>query len=176
MTRITKYLAAEIVNSAMTDRKNSLNNDEKKLREMVEELIISKIPEEVKKIKDSNSPVSKYINTTRSVYFKNKDGKSYSWKSYITNKPVPKESESDYVIITQEEWNVINNVEIQFDAKEKEFKDDRRQLEAMILEMRTIKRLVEFMPDLAKFIPIPEDQKASLVVDASKVKDIINKR
>lgn len=176
MTRITKQLAAEIVKAAMTDRKNSLENDENKIRESVEKLVMSKVPEEVKKIKDSKSPVSKYINTTRYVHFKNKDGKAYSWKSYVTNKPVPKEFESDYVTITQEEWNIINNMEIQFRAKEKEFNNDERQLEAMILEMRTVKRVIEFMPDLAKFIPIPEDRKAALVVDASKIKDIINKR
>src|SRR5690606_20998208 len=79
--KITRTLAEEIVNAALTDRKNAVDNLNKEFKEFIASEIKKQIPEKIKEM--LNDPVLKYyIRTSDSFKLVDESGKWIANQGY----------------------------------------------------------------------------------------------
>ena len=150
--RISKEMASRIAACALENRKNEINELEEKLSQEATSIVEREVPQI---IIEAYKSYPDYIKSTKSTTLHG-EGLPIDYGAIVLTKLLPGQNgygNSSSFFIQPEEYKKINASRKNINKKREQLKDDKRTLEDVIFDLKTIKRVSENVPELIPFLP-----------------------
>lgn len=166
MSRITKQLAEQVAIKLTEDKKANIKLLKDKLKTIATEHYLKTIPKEVKDF------YKKHPKYTKQTSYVNLVGAGLEYNhTDIDNSP--HNGNSNQVKVTNEEANIVVDVQRLIEDAQKEYRDLVSEIEIALLGLRTFKNVQEKFPEAYEFLP-EISYNTSLAINLKDVRCKIN--
>jgi len=144
MSNITKAIAQEVAIKLTVKKRDSLKNEELKLKDDFREIIIKTIPKDVL---DCFEKHPSYFDTRTSVQL---SGNGFQWESINFGKELPVFRNFTPDAVTAKKIMILKN---KVEDSKKNLSDLQKEIENALFGLRTYKRVEENFPEAFAFLP-----------------------
>jgi len=168
--RITKKMAQRIAEKALAHRGAEIEAQEALLAKAVYVAVKAATPEIVFEVCKKHGSYSNGYTSTFNLYTENgvKDSEAYT----SSEKLPAKEEWRTFVQLPREVFNALKNHRLKIAKMQDDLHKDEDQLETALLQLVTVKKAKEALPEIAHLFP--ENESTALVVNLDNIKNILS--